>query len=85
MGNYYNIKPVTLEFNGVTLATAVKLRIDIAYTVGNGGTFTYTLADAHGNAVHKVEQPIPTGTFGSYSDAAAVAYACNELGITLAD
>jgi len=81
---YYDIEPVALIFNGNTIATAVKLQIKISYTVGNGGTFTYELADSQGNVIHTVEQPIPTDVFSSYSDSAAVAFACNELGVTLA-
>ena len=81
---WYNIEPVNMEFNGQTIATAVKLQIKIAYTVGNGGTFTYELADTYGNIVHTIDQPIPTDVFSSYSDAAAVAFACNELNLTLA-
>lgn len=81
---WYNIEPVSMTFNGNTIATAVKLQIKISYTVGNGGTFTYELADAQGNIVHTVEQPIPTNVFTSYSDAGAVAFACAELGLTLA-
>lgn len=81
---YYNIEPVNMVFNGNVIATAVKLRIHIEYTVGGSGIFKYTLHDSVGNIVHTVEQPIPTDSFGSYSDANAVAFACNELNLTLA-